>query len=172
MLMNYYKGENTLYLRLSNSLWARGGTLIYLELFFRSFFLHLSKHRSVREIPSEQVRARTREGKATSDLTQSQNSQRKAAGSCLATLSLSQQEVESNRTLITFSSISPESQSSKASVRQRFRTMFSHAESYLCFLEFYLRCSEKEFGHVWCMFRELMGFTLVYYSLSVWACVV
>lgn len=38
MLMNYYKGENTLYLRLSNSLWARGGTLIYLELFFRSFF--------------------------------------------------------------------------------------------------------------------------------------
>lgn len=107
--------------------------------------MQTSGHRSVREISSEQVRARTREGKATSDLTQSQNSQRKAAGSCLATLSLSQQEEELNRTLITFSSISPESQCYKASVRQRFHTMFSHADLYLYFLEFALNVWQQRF---------------------------
>lgn len=69
---------------------------------------------------SEQVRARTSEGKATSDLPRSQNSQRKAAGSCQATLSLSQQEVESKRTLITFCSISQASRRYNAPVRQMF----------------------------------------------------
>lgn len=63
---------------------------------------------------------RTSQGKATSDLPQSQNSQWKAAGSCQATLSLSQQEVESNRTLITFSSILQESLWSDPRARRRF----------------------------------------------------
>lgn len=74
---------------------------------------------SLHKTPSEQVAARTRGDKATLDLPQSQPSRRKAASSCQATLSVSLQEVKSNRTLITFSSISPESQSYKRTVRLR-----------------------------------------------------
>lgn len=89
------------------------------------------------------IQRRTRGGKATSDLPQSQNSQRKAAGSCQATLSLSQQEVESNRALITFSSISQEAQTYNALVRRRSHTMFSHTGLYLNFLAFYSRSIKK-----------------------------
>lgn len=63
--------------------------------------------------------AGTRGDKATLDVPQSQPSRRKAASSCQATPSVSLQEVKSNRTLITFNSVSPESQSHKRTVRLR-----------------------------------------------------